>query len=90
MKGIAYSKLLFRFVYQITSTPKKMENLITKNQEALSTVETKHLQKRYDFVNEQLIIDQFRRHLDSIKRSEYQEDWFDIQMILQQRNNLTK
>ncbi len=71
-------------------TPKKMENLITKNQEYFSTVETKHLQVLYDFVNEQLIIDQFRRHLDSIKRSEYQEYWFDIQMILQQRNNLTK
>jgi hypothetical protein len=67
-----------------------MENLITKNQEYFSTVETKHLQVLYDFVNEQLIIDQFRRHLDSIKRSEYQEYWFDIQMILQQRNNLTK
>jgi len=67
-----------------------MENLITKNQEALSTVETKHLQVLYDFVNEQLIIDQFRRHLDSIKRSQYQEYWFDIQIILQQRNNLTK
>jgi hypothetical protein len=67
-----------------------MKNLMTKNQEAFSTVESKHLQKRYDFVNEQLIIDQFRRHLDSTKRSEYQEDWFDIQMILQQRNNLTK
>jgi hypothetical protein len=67
-----------------------MENLISKNQEALSTVETKHLQKRYDFVNSQLILHQFRRHLDSTKRDEYQEDWFDIQIILQQRNNLTK
>jgi len=67
-----------------------MENLISKNQEALSTVDTKHLQKLYDFVNEQLIIHQFKRHLDLTKRDEYQQDWFDIQLILQQRNNLTK
>jgi hypothetical protein len=67
-----------------------METLISKSYESLSTVETKHLQVLYDFVNNQLILDQFKRHLDSTKRDQYQEYWFDIQLILQQRNNLTK
>jgi hypothetical protein len=67
-----------------------METLISKSYESLSTVETKHLQVLYDFVNNQLILDQFKRHLDSTKRDQYQEYWFDIQVILQQRNNLTK
>lgn len=67
-----------------------METLISKSYESLSTVDTKHLQVLYDFVNEQLIIHQFKRHLDSEKKDQYQEYWFDIQVILQQRNNLTK
>jgi hypothetical protein len=67
-----------------------MDTLISKNYEYFSTVETKHLQVLYDFVNNQLIIDQFKRHLDSEKRDQYQEYWFDIQVILQQRKNLTK
>lgn len=67
-----------------------METLISKSYESLSTVDTKHLKVLYDFVNEQLIINQFKRHLDSEKKDQYQEYWFDIQVILQQRNNLNK
>ena len=66
-----------------------MKNSV-QNPKSLISLSTEDLKSRYYFVNNQLIFDQFRRNLSSKMRDQYQNDWFDIQLILQQRNNLTK
>jgi len=66
-----------------------MKNSV-KNSKSLMSLSTEDLKSRYDFVNNQLIFDQFRRNLSSQVRDKYQNDWFETQVILQQRNNLTK
>lgn len=66
-----------------------MKNSV-QNPKSLMSLSTEDLKSRYDFVNNQLIFDQFRRNLSSQVRDQYQNDWFETQVILQQRNNLTK
>jgi hypothetical protein len=74
-------------LHQLTKI--SMKNSV-QNPKSLMSLSTEDLKSRYDFVNNQLIFDQFRRNLSSQVRDQYQNDWFETQVILQQRNNLTK
>jgi hypothetical protein len=62
-----------------------MENLAVKNNQHLLSKSTEELQKRYDFVNSQIIANQFRRVLPQDLVDEYMNDWWEIQFILSSR-----
>jgi hypothetical protein len=62
-----------------------MENLAVKNNQYLLSKSTEELQKRYDFVNSQIIANQFRRVLPQDLVDEYMNDWWEIQFILSNR-----
>jgi hypothetical protein len=62
-----------------------MENLAVKNNQHLLSISSEDLQKRYDFVNSQIIANQFRRVLPQDLVDEYMNDWWEIQFILSSR-----
>lgn len=62
-----------------------MENLAVKNNQHLLSISSEDLQKRYDFVNSQIIANQFRRVLSQDLVDEYMNDWWEIQFILSSR-----
>lgn len=62
-----------------------MENLAVKNNQHLLSISSEDLKKRYDFVNSQIIANQFQRILPQNLVDEYMNDWWEIQFILSSR-----
>ena len=57
-----------------------MKNSV-KNPKSLMSLSTEDLKSRYDFVNNQLIFDQFRRNLSTQVIDKYQNDWFEDDIL---------